>query len=237
MSLSLESPFLFLHDQDDVAVARFQIEEGVQFQVPGSNELVTTREAIEFGHKVAVRKIGSGSPVRKFGQIIGFATAEIEAGSWVHMHNLGMGELSQTYEMGVDLPPDPDPISGRTFQGIVRPDGRVATRNYVGIISTVNCSATASKYVADAINAELLADYPNIDGVVALTHKGGCASSSRETIINNLPVQWVALPVIRILVLILSLDLAAKPHSLRILWKSMAWCSLILGNRKTRSCP
>ena len=175
MSLSLESPFLFLHDQDDVAVARLQIEEGVQFKVPGSNELVTTREAIEFGHKAAVRKIGSGSPVRKFGQIIGFATTEIEAGSWVHMHNLGMGELSQTYEMGVDLPPDPEPITGRTFQGIVRSDGRVATRNYVGIISTVNCSATASKYVADAINAELLADYPNIDGVVALTHKGGCA--------------------------------------------------------------
>ena len=175
MSVAIESPFLFLHDRDEIAVARQHVPEGFQFQVPGSGEMVITREPIEFGHKVSVKKIASGSPVRKFGQIIGFATAEIEAGSWVHLHNLGMGELSQTYEIGVDIPADPDPILGRTFQGIVRPDGRIATRNYVGIISTVNCSATASKYVADAINADLLADYPNIDGVVALTHKGGCA--------------------------------------------------------------
>ncbi|MBD3676272.1 MAG: altronate dehydratase [Planctomycetaceae bacterium] len=175
MTVAADSPLLFLHEQDDIAVARQNIPAGTSFQVPGTTESVTTREPIELGHKVAVRKLAQGTPVRKFGQVIGFTTAEIEPGSWVHMHNLGMGELSQTYEIGVDVPPAPDPIAGRTFQGIVRPDGRIATRNYVGIISTVNCSATASKYVADAINQELLADYPNIDGVVALTHKGGCA--------------------------------------------------------------
>jgi altronate hydrolase len=122
-----------------------------------------------------VRSIAAGEPVRKFGQIIGFATRVIEPGSWVHMHNLGMGALSQTYEIGSDVPAAPDPMTGRVFQGIRRPDGRAATRNYLGIISTVNCSATASKYVAEAIDNEMLADYPNIDGIVALTHKGGCA--------------------------------------------------------------
>ena len=175
MSLSLESPFLVLHAADNIAVARYHVDAGVTFPIPGSGETVTTREAIELGHKVALQPISAGEPVRKFGQVIGFTTADISAGRWVHMHNMGMGELSQTYEIGVDVPKSPDPITGRTFQGIVRPDGRIATRNYVGIISTVNCSATASKYVADAINQELLADYPNIDGVVALTHKGGCA--------------------------------------------------------------
>jgi altronate hydrolase len=175
MSIATDVPFLFLHEHDDIAVARHHVSAGISFPVPGSDQTVTTREPIELGHKVAVQALKPGDPVRKFGQVIGFATQNIEPGSWVHTHNMGMGELSQTYEIGVDVPPPPDPLAERFFQGIRRPDGRAATRNYLGIISTVNCSATASKWVADAITDEMLADYPNIDGIVALTHKGGCA--------------------------------------------------------------
>lgn len=175
MSIATEIPFLFLHEQDDIAVARRHVPAGTIFPLPGSEQTVTTREPIELGHKVAVRALKPGDPVRKFGQVIGFSTTAIEPGSWVHIHNMGMGELSNTYEIGIDVPPPPEPLAERLFQGIRRPDGRAATRNYLGIISTVNCSATASKYVAEAIDQEILADYPNIDGIIALTHKGGCA--------------------------------------------------------------
>lgn len=102
MSLSLESPFLVLHAADNIAVARHHVDAGVTFSIPSSGETVTTREAIELGHKVALQPISAGEPVRKFGQVIGFTTADISAGSWVHMHNMGMGELSQTYEIGVE---------------------------------------------------------------------------------------------------------------------------------------
>src|SRR6056297_3145124 len=105
MTVAADSPFLFLHEQDDIAVARQNVEAGTVIPIPGTGETVTTREPIEMGHKVSVRKLATGSPVRKFGQVIGFTTAAIEPGSWVHIHNLGMGELSQTYEIGVDVPP------------------------------------------------------------------------------------------------------------------------------------
>jgi altronate hydrolase len=119
--------------------------------------------------------VSSGAAVRRYGQIIGFATQDIAPGEWVHQHNLGMGELTQDYEFSTDVPAPPEPIHGRTFLGYRRRDGRAATRNYIGIVSTVNCSATSSRYIAEQFDEAVLADYPNIDGVVALAHKGGCA--------------------------------------------------------------
>jgi altronate hydrolase len=136
---------------------------------------VITITAIEMGHKVATRPIAVGEPVRKFGQVIGTASQSIQPGEWVHTHNVEAGTLSLDYAFCSDIPPAPTPITGRTFLGYRRPDGRAATRNYIGVISTVNCSATASKYVAQQFDRGLLADYPNVDGVVALVHKGGCA--------------------------------------------------------------
>jgi altronate hydrolase len=124
---------------------------------------------------MALVPIKTGQPVRKFGQMIGFATMDITPGQWVHLHNLGVGELHLDYAYATEIPPDPEPITGRTFQGYRRKDGRSATRNYIGLISTVNCSATTSKYVAQAISPTILEDYPNIDGIVPLMHKGGCA--------------------------------------------------------------
>jgi altronate hydrolase len=168
-----ESPIVVLHADDNIAIAKQLIPEGVNLSA--GNGAFCTKDRIDFGHKVAQVDIASGQPIRKFGQIIGFATERIEAGQWVHVHNVTPGELSLDYAFSSEIPPDPDPIIGRTFEGIKRSNGKTATRNYIGILSTVNCSATTSKYVAANFDDSILDQFPNVDGVVALTHKGGCA--------------------------------------------------------------
>ncbi len=170
-----QSPILRLHPEDNVGIARQTVQAGTRFSVAGLDEPLIAQETIELGHKVALRPIAEGDEVRKYGQPIGVASREIAPGRWVHAHNLTAGQLDRQYEFATAVPADPTPIEGRTFLGYRRPDGRAATRNYVGIISTVNCSATTSKYVAERVSAEMLAEYPNVDGVVALVHKGGCA--------------------------------------------------------------
>jgi altronate hydrolase len=133
------------------------------------------------GHKVATRAIAVGEPVRRYNQIIGFASKPIAAGEHVHTHNLVMGDFERDYAFGADIKPQPARRQA-TFQGIVRADGRVATRNYIGILSSVNCSATAARAIADHFsrqsNPQALADFPNVDGVVALTHGTGCGMAT-----------------------------------------------------------
>jgi altronate hydrolase len=149
---------------------------------------VTATQRIPPGHKVAVRAIKQGEPVRKYDQIIGFATKAIAPGEHVHVDNLGMGDFVKDYAYGVDAKPTeffPEPAM---FQGIVRPDGRVATRNYIGILTSVNCSAHVAGLVADAFKRnpftgnDPLAEFPNVDGVVALTHKTGCGMAAGEAL-------------------------------------------------------
>lgn len=166
-------PFLQLHPEDPIVVARRRAGPGDAWTDPRGT--VQALQPIDLGHKLAVRRISAGQAVRKYGQIIGFATCDIRPGEWVHTHNLGRGELELDCELSTAVPAPPPPITGRTFLGYRRADGRAATRNYVGVISTVNCSATSSKWIAERFDAELLADYPQIDGVIPLVHKGGCA--------------------------------------------------------------
>jgi altronate hydrolase len=150
---------LLLHPDDDVAVALRDL--------PG----------VPRGHKTAVRDIPEGAPVRKYGQVIGVATAPIRAGGHVHTHNLGMGPHDTDYAFGTDVR-EVEPVSPpATFQGIVRADGRVATRNYIGILTSVNCSATVARTIAARAEG-LLAGFPNVDGVVALTHATGCGMAA-----------------------------------------------------------
>ena len=129
---------------------------------------------VPLGHKIASSTISAGSPVHKFGQLIGFATADIAPGDWVHLHNLANVDPDLEYEKSTAIPPPPEAITGRTFDGFRRIDGRAGTRNYIGIISTVNCSASVSKYIARRFDEAQLKNYPNIDGVVAFTHETGC---------------------------------------------------------------
>lgn len=162
-----------LHADDNIAVAARDVPAGTKVEIHGAT--IVARDAIGLGHKMATRFIPRGAPVKKFGQTIGFATSDIAPGSWVHTHNVEAGPLSLDYAYASEIPPDPKPITGRTFMGYRRPDGRAATRNYIGIISTVNCSAHTSKYVAARFDRSVLADYPNIDGVLPVIHKAGCA--------------------------------------------------------------
>jgi len=165
------SDFLHLHPSDNVLVARRAVPAGTPLRLQEGQ----ARRSIEMGHKVACRPIAAGEAVRKFGQTIGFATQPIEVGEWVHVHNVGLGSLELTHAYASAIPADEPSIAGRTFQGYRRDDGRAATRNYIGIVSTVNCSAASSRFIAEHFDESILADYPNIDGIVPLTHKGGCA--------------------------------------------------------------
>jgi altronate hydrolase len=175
MSIATAPAVLHLHPDDNIAIATRPLPREMALDIGAGGPAVITREAIDLGHKVAVRPIARGEPIRKFGQKIGFATTEIVPGSWVHVHNVEAGQLSLDYAYASEIPPDPKPITGRTFQGYRRADGRAATRNYIGIISTVNCSAQTAKWVAEKFDESILADFPNIDGVLPLVHKAGCA--------------------------------------------------------------
>ncbi|MBH3449482.1 altronate dehydratase [Pseudomonas putida] len=162
-----------LNPLDNVLIARQALPQGLHLDA----EAITVRQPIPSGHKLATERVEQGQPLRRYGQIIGFASQAIDAGDHVHVHNVQMGDFARDYAFGVDTRSLPG--SEAVFQGIVRADGRVATRNYIGILTSVNCSATVARAVADHfrrdIHPEVLADYPNIDGVVALTHGAGCA--------------------------------------------------------------
>ena len=169
------TPFIRLHPADDVVIARAQLVGGT------SVEGVAVRGLLPAGHKVAMRAIAPGAPVRRYNQIIGFASKAIAPGEHVHTHNLNMGpdkgDFVRDYAFGVDVKPAPTPRVA-TFMGIKRSDGRVATRNYIGVLTSVNCSATAARAIADHFsrktNPQALAAFPQVDGVVALTHGTGC---------------------------------------------------------------
>jgi altronate hydrolase len=159
-----------LHPNDDVVIARTQLVGGTNLL----DEKVTISGLVPPGHKVATRVVKAGEPVRRYNQIIGFASRDIAPGEHVHLHNLAMGTFDRDYAFGADAKPTQYVAEPATFMGIVRPDGRVATRTYIGILSTVNCSATVARGIADHFTRERLAAFPNVDGVVALTHGSGC---------------------------------------------------------------
>ena len=170
-----------LHAGDGVVIARTTLLPGAAV-APG----VPAIERIPAGHKAATRAHAPGAPILRYGQVIGFATAPIAPGAHVHVHNCGMGDFARDYAWGVDARPTPRANHAASFSGIRRPDGRVATRNYIGILTSVNCSAHVAGLVADVFKrnpftgADPLAEFPNVDGVVALTHKTGCGMTDGE---------------------------------------------------------
>ncbi|MBC7733006.1 MAG: altronate dehydratase [Bacteriovorax sp.] len=167
-----------IHPADDVVIARQQLVGGTLL----ASEGVTVVGLIPPGHKVAVRAIEQGAPVRRYNQIIGTAKKPIAPGQHVHTHNLEFASFARDYATSTGAQPTQFVDEPATFQGIRRADGRIATRNYIGILTSVNCSATVARAIADHfrrdVHPEALADYPNVDGVIALTHGGGCATDS-----------------------------------------------------------
>jgi len=136
-------------------------------------ESVAASAPIPRGHKIATAPIARGAIVRKYNQIIGYAAADIAPGAHVHVHNVEFRGAENAYEFATDLRP-PAPATGDTFMGFERANGTVGTRNFIAVITSVNCSATAARRIADAFTPEVMADYPNVDGVAAFVHGTGC---------------------------------------------------------------
>ena len=165
---------IVLRSQDDVAVAARRLEPGEDLDLPVGR--IPVRDLVGMGHKIALRAISRGEPVRKYGQVIGFATKDIPAGSLVHVNNIEAGSFDRDYAFSSEVVPVVPAANKRTFQGYDRGDGRYGTRNYVALVSTVNCSASTSRYIVRRLEQlGVLKDFPGVDGVVAVTHKAGCA--------------------------------------------------------------
>ena len=164
-------PAIRLHEADNVIIARSNVEIGTKL----GNGL-TCRSQVPSGHKIAARAIKKGEAILKYNVTIGFAAADIAPGTFVHSHNMEFREFERDYAHARDYRPvQLLPESERaTFMGIVRANGQVATRNYIGVLSTVNCSATVVHKVAEWFTPERLAEFPNVDGVVAFAHGTGC---------------------------------------------------------------
>ncbi|MEM8656830.1 MAG: altronate dehydratase family protein [Pseudomonadota bacterium] len=152
-----------LDPTDNVATARQPLEVGAG----GATQLIPR------GHKMATEAIPKGAPVRKYAQIIGYAAEDIHAGAHVHTHNLAFRNVDTAYEFSTNLRPIA-PAPPDHFQGYQRENGRVGTRNFIAVLTSVNCSATAARKIASHFTPEILAPYPNIDGVTAFVHGTGC---------------------------------------------------------------
>jgi altronate hydrolase len=163
---------VFLHPQDNICVAARLLEPGEWIEA--GEYRVALRESVRLGHKIALSTIRRGEPIRKYGQVIGFASEEVPPGAWVHVHNLALSEFARDPASATEIPAPPEPVVGRTFEGYLRPSGKAGTRNYLALVSSVNCSATVCKAIARRFDQSVLKDFPNVDGIVAFTHGDGC---------------------------------------------------------------
>lgn len=177
---------LKLHPKDNVVVALQALEIGVHLSV---DHTLNVQSSIIKGHKIASCYIAKGQAIYKYNQIIGFASADIKAGEHIHTHNCGMGEFVRDYAFGTAAEPVllVDIDKRRTFQGYLRANGKVGTRNYIGLIASVNCSATSVRFIADKIKASgVLEKHLNIDGVVPIYHSTGCGMAGSGEGFDNL---------------------------------------------------
>ena len=172
-------PTIRIHAADNVVIARRQLLGGTVLAEEGS---LVVAGLVPPGHKLASQPIAAGAAVRRYNQVIGHATQAIAAGQHVHTHNLAFSNFERQHDVGAASQATAYVAAPAQFLGIVRADGRVATRNYIGVLTSVNCSATAARAIADHFRRDIrpasLAAYPNVDGVVALTHGMGCATDS-----------------------------------------------------------
>lgn len=166
------SPVIRLDAKDNVVVARIEIAQGTAI----ASEDVITAQPVPLGHKIAARFIAKGEAVLKYNTVIGYASEDLPPGTWMHSHNIAFGETDRDYRYGQDYVPTEvlPPAQRATFQGIVRADGRVATRNYLGVFVVGNCGATVARKIANHFDAGRLAGFPNIDGVTPFVHEIGC---------------------------------------------------------------
>ena len=162
-----------LNEKDNIGIAPMEIPENTKI-----NFDIVTKNQIPFGHKISLQDIKKGSFIYKYGQIIGTASNDIFPGQHVHSHNLIFSEFDRKYEIKSkkEIQQEKNDLF---FKGYKRENGKAGTRNYIGLISTVNCSATVVKKIADKINTHLLNNnFENIDGAVCLKHSSGCGMNT-----------------------------------------------------------
>ena len=177
MQISLqETPAIHLHPSDNVAIALVPLSAKRTLTI--ANTQITLNTAIHAGHKVALQSVAIGQAVRRYGQIIGFASQPISPGDHVHTHNLSVGNMQLDYAVGSEVVDIPFVAANerRTFAGYQRADGSAGTRNTVAVIGTVNCASHTLKRIVERAKRELLPNYPNVTDIVALSHKHGCAT-------------------------------------------------------------
>ena len=166
---------LSLNPKDNVIVAVDMIGPGVTARG------VPSTARIPKGHKMAATAIAKGAPVLKFGQIIGFATQDIAPGAHIHTHNCGFAAFDRDYAFAEGARNEEKLAIAQqaTFEGFRRANGKCGTRNYIGVVTSVNCSATVARFIAEAVNrSDMLKDHPDIDGVIPLVHSTGCGIDS-----------------------------------------------------------
>jgi altronate hydrolase len=187
--MNLAECALLLRDDDDVAVTTRDLAAGTRLATPSGE--ITLGGDVPRSHKLALRDLAAGSPVHKYGQSIGLASVDIAAGSHVHTHNLRMDDAPRHHEFGtarheLAAPEGPQ----RTFDGYHRANGAVGTRNYIGVLTSVNCSASSAKMIAEQFRGMALDAFEHVDGVVALTHQSGCGlvtgSEGADTLVRTL---------------------------------------------------
>jgi altronate dehydratase len=168
--------FIRLNAEDNVGIALDDLETG---QTALDTVVLTT--SVPKGHKFALVAVRAGQLVRRYGQVIGAASQDIPAGAHVHVHNLSMAEHALDYAIGTNIVPVPAAAEGRTFMGYRRADGQAGTRNYLGVLTSVNCSGTVAKFIAEeAEKSEWFKVLKNVDGVVPITHASGCGMSGTD---------------------------------------------------------
>ncbi len=168
---------ILLHPGDNVEIALADLKTGAEL----SQSSVTLTVPVARGHKVAIRPIAAGQSVLRYGQIIGVATTDIKPGDHVHTHNLGMSDHRQNHDFSKDAKPLPPASDSRFFMGYPRSDGRFGTRNYIGVLTSVNCSGSVARFIAEqAEKTGWFADLENVDGIVPIVHGSGCGMGRHD---------------------------------------------------------
>jgi altronate hydrolase len=182
----MTQPTLILHPDDNLCVALENLIIGQSIQTP-NHDTVTISHDIPFGHKIALCNIKKGNLILKYGQPIGIAMTNIQAGEHLHVHNIELPPKAHfDYDTAFSKPDYEQSPQKYRFDGFVRPDKKVGTRNYIGIIATVSCAASVGKFIADYFTQNKLKAYPYVDGVVALGHFSGCGIEPNKLSIKYL---------------------------------------------------
>jgi altronate hydrolase len=184
--ISLSQVAIQLNPKDNVVIAKQDLKPGTLL-TRGDREPIELRNPVPAGHKIAIEYLAAGEPVIRYGQVIGRAALKIQTGQHVHTHNVQPDVVEKAYTFGEDLEPVtllPE-TEQRQFMGYKRGDGRVGTRNFITVIASVQCAAQVCHRIANHFTPERLADYPNVDGVIALTPEGGCGGRSDYSLLQR----------------------------------------------------